>query len=130
MPETAKTFDNLMKTTFAEGALSVQAKELIALGISVAVRCEPCMNYHIEQARTKGANDEKLLEAMSVGFEMGLGQLIPPLRRVLRSQFASGGEGRKEVRAGPDRAQSRDEPETPDGAVPDKANHRMMWARY
>jgi AhpD family alkylhydroperoxidase len=117
MPETAESFDDLMRITFAEGALSSQAKELIALGISVAVRCEPCMNYHIEQARAKGANDEKLLEAMSVGFEMGLGQLIPPLRKVLRSQFASGTEDQDGARAGSVRVQPREAPVKPDADV-------------
>jgi AhpD family alkylhydroperoxidase len=129
MPETAKSFDDLMSLTFAEGALSVQAKELIALGISVAVRCEPCMNYHIEQARTKGASDEKLLEAMTVGFEMGVGQLIPPLRKVLRSQFASGGEGRTGVGAGPVQARSRAARTEPDEDVQAESCHRM-WTLY
>ncbi|UCC30958.1 MAG: carboxymuconolactone decarboxylase family protein [Phycisphaerales bacterium] len=87
MPRLADNFDELMKFSFADGALSAQVKELIALGISVAVRCEPCMDYHIQKARVKGASDEELLEAMSVGFEMGVGALIPPLRKVLKARF-------------------------------------------
>ena len=129
MPETAKCFDDLMSLTFSEGALSSQEKELIALGISVAVRCEPCMNYHIEKARAKGASDEKLLEAMNVGFEMGVGQLIPPLRKVLRSQFPSREGEAKGAGAGPARAAAREARAEADEAVRQESGHRM-WTLY
>lgn len=87
MPDPARCFDALLETTFTDGALSSKTKELIALGISVTVRCEPCMHYHIEKAMNGGATKDEVLEAMGVGFEMGLGQLIPPLRKVLFAKF-------------------------------------------
>jgi AhpD family alkylhydroperoxidase len=129
MPKTAKSFDDLITFTFAEGALSARAKELIALGISLAVKCEPCMNYHIEKARVKGASEEELLEAMGVGFEMGLGQLIPPLRRVLASQFGGRGDGRPSVDAGLVRDQSREARLEPDEYWKEESRNRM-WTRY
>jgi len=92
MPELAENFDDLLKLTFMDGALSAQIKELIALGISMTVRCEPCMDYHIAKAREKGASDAELLEAMTVGLEMGVGALIPPLRKVLKARFPTDGE--------------------------------------
>jgi AhpD family alkylhydroperoxidase len=66
--------------TFKDGALTSKTKELIALGISVTVRCEPCMQYHIEKAAQK--------EAMEVGYEMAVGQIIPPSRKVLFRHFS------------------------------------------
>ncbi|UCE59481.1 MAG: carboxymuconolactone decarboxylase family protein [Phycisphaerales bacterium] len=87
MPKLADNFDDLLTFTFADGALSARVKELIALGISVTVRCEPCMNYHIAKARENGASDAELLETMNVGFEMGVGALIPPLRNILKKCF-------------------------------------------
>jgi AhpD family alkylhydroperoxidase len=89
MPKLADNYDDLIKLTFAEGALSVQVKELIALGISLTLRCEPCMGYHIQEARRLGASDAELLEAMSIGFEMGVGALLPPLRNVLKARFTT-----------------------------------------
>ena len=91
MPELAENYDELLKLTFADGALSAQVKELIALAVSVTNRCEPCMGYHMEKARESGASDAELLEAMNVGFEMGVGALIPPLRAVLKARFPGGG---------------------------------------
>ena len=87
MPEVAENFDNLMDIVFREGSLSVKTKELIALGISVAVRCEPCMNYHVEKALAQNTTREEILEAMSVGFEMGLGQLVPPMRKIIHEKL-------------------------------------------
>jgi AhpD family alkylhydroperoxidase len=88
MPEIGASFDNLMDHTFKDGALPSKMKELIALGISVSVRCEPCMQYHIEKAAEQGATKEEILETMAVGYEMAVGQVVPPLRKVLYSNFA------------------------------------------
>ncbi|MEJ1421996.1 MAG: carboxymuconolactone decarboxylase family protein [Candidatus Sedimenticola sp. (ex Thyasira tokunagai)] len=87
MPEVADNFDQLMNIIFEDGALSQQTKELIALGVSVTIRCEPCMHYHSEKAIKKGATKEQVLEAMAVGYEMGVGQLVPPIRNVLADIF-------------------------------------------
>jgi AhpD family alkylhydroperoxidase len=89
MPEIGDSFDNLMNRTFQDGALVSKTKELIVLGISVTVRCGPCMQYHIEKAAEKGAADEEILEAMEVGYEMAVGRVVPPLRKVIFSHFAN-----------------------------------------
>ena len=39
---------------FTEGALAKKTKELIAVGISVRIDCESCMQWHIEQAAAAG----------------------------------------------------------------------------
>jgi len=61
------------KAAFSDGALSKKSKELIAVGISVTLDCESCMQWHIEQAATAGATFEEVLEAVEVGIEMGGG---------------------------------------------------------
>jgi AhpD family alkylhydroperoxidase len=44
---------------------------LIAVGISVAIDCESCMQWHVEQAAKAGASMREVLEAVEVGMEMG-----------------------------------------------------------
>jgi len=66
-------FLELEKATYADGALSKQTKELIAVGISVQTNCESCMQWHIEQAAAAGAGLRQILEAVEVGIEMGGG---------------------------------------------------------
>ena len=70
---TYAAFVGMERATFANGALSKQSKELIAIGISVQINCESCMQWHIEQAAADGASYEEVLEAVEVGIEMGGG---------------------------------------------------------
>lgn len=72
----SKTYEAFLKmeeATYTEGALSKKSKELIAVGISVVINCESCMQWHIEQAAQSGASPEELIEAIGVGIEMGGG---------------------------------------------------------
>ena len=68
-----KAFLALEQAAFSDGALPRKAKELIAIGISVVINCESCMQWHIEQAAETGASQREILEAIEVGIEMGGG---------------------------------------------------------
>jgi AhpD family alkylhydroperoxidase len=61
------------QAAFSDGQLSSKHKELIAVDISVVIDCEPCMQWHIEQAAKAGATMAEVLEAVEVGIEMGGG---------------------------------------------------------
>jgi AhpD family alkylhydroperoxidase len=67
------TFLEMERATYADGALTKRTKELIAIGISVVINCESCMQWHIEQAAAAGAGKREVLEAIEVGIEMGGG---------------------------------------------------------
>ncbi len=69
--------------TFQDGALPRKAKELIAVGISVVINCESCMQWHVEQAVQAGATELELLEAIEVGMEMGGGPATASARFAL-----------------------------------------------
>ena len=68
-----EAFLQMEKAAFADGALPRRAKELIAVGISVRIDCESCMQWHIEQAAEAGATMREVLEAVEVAIEMGGG---------------------------------------------------------
>jgi AhpD family alkylhydroperoxidase len=68
-----RAFLDMERAAFADGALPKKTKELIAVGISVVIDCESCMQWHIEQARDAGAGEREVLEAVEVGMEMGGG---------------------------------------------------------
>lgn len=70
---TYKAFLSMEQATYANGALDKKYKELIAVGISVTIDCESCMQWHIEQAAAAGATHKEVLEAVEVGMEMGGG---------------------------------------------------------
>jgi AhpD family alkylhydroperoxidase len=71
--EVYKAFLSLEGAAYRDGALPKRAKELIAIGISVVINCESCMQWHIEQAAEAGASKRQILEAVEVGIEMGGG---------------------------------------------------------
>ncbi len=78
-----KAFLEMEKATFIDGTLSVKTKELIAVSISVVTNCESCMQWHIEQARNKGATAGEILEAIEVAIEMGAGPVTVNARFAL-----------------------------------------------
>jgi AhpD family alkylhydroperoxidase len=68
-----RAFLDMEQAAFADGELPKKSKELIAIGISVVINCESCMQWHIEQAALAGAGEREVLEAIEVGMEMGGG---------------------------------------------------------
>lgn len=65
-------FQGLMKEG-TDGGLSVKYKELIALGIGIAVRCEPCIYTHVEKCLKAGATPKEIMDAAGVAVMMGGG---------------------------------------------------------
>lgn len=73
IPEVYKTFGEFHRACFAEGALDVKTKELIALAIGVIERCDGCIASHSEGAARAGATRQEVAEAIGVSFLMGGG---------------------------------------------------------
>ena len=82
-PEIYGAFRTFGQRVFADGALPSKTKELIAVGISVFMDCESCMQWHIDQAAACGATRQEVLEAIEVGIEMGAGRVTVSARFAL-----------------------------------------------
>ena len=78
-----QAFLKMEAATYRDGALPKKEKELIAVGISVVIDCESCMQWHIEQAAQAGATAREVLEAVEVGIEMGGGPATVSVRFAL-----------------------------------------------
>ncbi len=68
-----QSFVEMEQNTYRDGTLNKKQKELIAIGISVVIDCESCMEWHIKQALNDGATEEEIIEAIEVGMEMSGG---------------------------------------------------------
>jgi AhpD family alkylhydroperoxidase len=66
VPEIPQAFGVFFNSIMRNGALSVREKELIAVAVSMAVRCAPCINAHTEKAIEAGATRKQILEAAGV----------------------------------------------------------------
>ncbi len=76
IPETMAAFSNLHKSTNSNGALTPKAKELIALGIAITVRCDGCISFHVHDALSAGASDGEIMETIGVAILMGGGPSV------------------------------------------------------
>jgi len=65
-PDILRGFGGMFQALMKEGALSVREKELLAFAIGLAVRCEQCMNLHIDKCLKAGATREQIIEAAGV----------------------------------------------------------------
>ena len=68
-----QSFVDMEQNTYKDGILSKKQKELIAIGISVVIDCESCMEWHIKQAIDDRATEEEIIESVEVGIEMSGG---------------------------------------------------------
>jgi AhpD family alkylhydroperoxidase len=68
-----------------EGAISLREKELIALGIAIAVQCQPCILAHTKKCLEAGADRKQILEAVSVAVLMGGGPAYMHIAEVIEA---------------------------------------------
>ena len=78
-----KKFLQMEEVAYSNGALTKKQKELIAVGVSVVINCESCMEWHITQAALAGASMKEVLEAIEVGIELGSGSATVSARFAL-----------------------------------------------
>jgi len=71
-----KGFSSIASAALAAKALDGKTKELIALGISVAIRCDDCIAFHAKAALKQGASREEVMEALGMAIYMGAGPSV------------------------------------------------------
>ena len=65
-PDMMKGFGGLFLNVLKGRALKTKQKELIAPGIAVAPRCEPCIHLHVQKCLEAGNTTAEILEAAGV----------------------------------------------------------------
>jgi len=98
-PDVMRAFSSLATAALAEGSLDPKTKELIALGISVAVRCDDCIAFHVKAAVEHGAIREEVLETLGMAIYMGAGPSAMYASHAL-SAYAQFAAGRTDANAG------------------------------
>jgi AhpD family alkylhydroperoxidase len=75
-PDVMKAFSSMATTAGAPGALDAKTKELIALAVSVAARCDDCIAFHAKAAAQRGATREEVMETLAMAIYMGAGPSV------------------------------------------------------
>lgn len=72
-PDADATFRQFNRAVFQDGALTRQAKELIAVAVAHVTQCPYCIQSHTKGAKRAGASPEQIMEAIWVAAEMRAG---------------------------------------------------------
>jgi AhpD family alkylhydroperoxidase len=72
-PDVMKSFGELGRAATANGVLDRKTKELIALALSVAARCDPCIGFHMQTLVKLGVTRQEIDETLGVTTYMGGG---------------------------------------------------------
>jgi AhpD family alkylhydroperoxidase len=72
-PGVMKAFGELGRAATAPGVLDTKTKELIALALGVAARCDACIGFHTQALVRLGATRQELDEVLGVTTYMGGG---------------------------------------------------------
>lgn len=91
VPDSVKAYGGLSKAAQSPGALDTKTKELIALAISVATRCDGCIAYHARNSVRAGATRQEIAEMLGVTLQMGGGPSMVYAADALRAydEFAA-----------------------------------------
>ncbi len=73
LPEVMKGFSELARAATQNGALDKKTKELIALALGVAVRCDGCIGFHTQALVKLGASKAEVEEVLGMAVYMGGG---------------------------------------------------------
>jgi AhpD family alkylhydroperoxidase len=76
VPDVMKNFSGIARAALEPKALDTKTKELIALAIAVATRCDGCIAFHAKAAVDQGANREEVMETMGMAIYMGAGPSV------------------------------------------------------
>tara|TARA_B110000977_G_C10764980_1_gene372258 strand:+ start:98 stop:445 length:348 start_codon:yes stop_codon:yes gene_type:complete len=72
---------NLDSNAFKQGVLDRKTKELLGLVASTVLRCDDCVQYHLEQCHKENISKTEVMESLEIATLVGGTIVIPHLRR-------------------------------------------------
>lgn len=85
MPDVMNGFSALAQAATKENVLDKKTKELIAIALSVAARCDGCIGFHTQTLIKLGGSREELLETLGMAIYMGGGPSLMYAAEALKS---------------------------------------------
>ncbi|MHC4910342.1 MAG: carboxymuconolactone decarboxylase family protein [Planctomycetota bacterium] len=78
-----KRFLRLDTAAYDDGALPGRTKELLGLTASMVLRCNDCIDYHLEQCVAAGFTRAEIVDAINVALVVGGSIVIPHARHAM-----------------------------------------------
>lgn len=85
LPDVMNGFSAMAQAATKDGALSKKIKELIALSLGVASRCDGCIGFHVQALVKLGVTREELMETLGMAVYMGGGPSLMYAADALRA---------------------------------------------
>lgn len=92
-PAAMKAFGELARAATQPGVIDEKTKELIAVAIAVATRCDGCIGFHVKALVRLGATREELNETLNMCIYLGGGPSLMYSANVLAAfdEFSQAG---------------------------------------
>lgn len=75
-PDTLKGYQAINNAHKEGGHLDAKTRELMALAVGVALRCDGCITVHTDAAIRHGASKEEIAEALNVAITISAGAAL------------------------------------------------------
>lgn len=92
IPDTTRGFSALAQAASRDGALDKKSKELIAMALSVASRCDPCVGFHAQALVKLGCTRAEFEDMLGMCIYMGGGPSLMYAAQALAAFEEFGGE--------------------------------------
>ncbi len=92
VPDVQAGFSALHQASMKAGVLDAKTKELIALAIGVAARCDGCIGFHTQALIKLGTTKAELAEMLGVAVMMGGGPSLMYAGEAMRAFEEFGGQ--------------------------------------
>jgi AhpD family alkylhydroperoxidase len=97
IPDTLRGFSSLAMAAGKDGALDKKTKELIAMALSVAARCDPCLGFHADALVKLGCTRAEFEEMLGMCTYMGGGPSLMVAANALQAYEQYGGSTTREA---------------------------------
>ena len=92
IPDVMNAFSSLSQAATKDGVLDKKTKELIALALGVAARCDGCLGFHAHALVKLGVTRQELLEMLGMAIYMGGGPSLMYAADALKAFEEFGGQ--------------------------------------
>jgi AhpD family alkylhydroperoxidase len=75
-----KRFFALDSRAYSDGEIPVKYKEMMGLVASAVLRCNDCIQYHLQRCYDENCSDSEINEALNISLIVGGSIVIPHLR--------------------------------------------------
>jgi len=90
-PELVKAYAGLDHANARSTHIDAKARELIALGVAITLRCDGCINAHTDAAIQAGATKEEIIDALGVAIMVNAGAAMVYSARTIDAFNAKSG---------------------------------------